>query len=248
MRGGAPRAGRSWGRGPHRRAPSRRSDERGPPAPSTRRAARRHRRTRPAVACAGPLAHVAELGGLTRDAARGRGRAGVPPRQPRVAELVVDDGEGVMTLRRIDVLGPQRAGLEEVLIRIDDGHHRLHPTHGPAIHPWGRRSGAGPRPPFRRSSARLRAGGRSRRPPPGRSWSSSSDFGTREAEVRHGGHGLLRGEGGHEPDRCAVRAPIGCWSSTGSAGRPAPPAVAQPLRSAELSIDSSGMFSFGNHP
>jgi hypothetical protein len=50
-----------------------------------------------------------------------------PPRQPGVPELVVLQGQGVGAMTGVDVVRPQRAGLVQVLVGIDDRcRHRLH--------------------------------------------------------------------------------------------------------------------------
>ena len=46
------------------------------------------------------------------------------PGQPGIAQVVVDDGQGLIGEVRVDVVGPQRPGFEEVLVRVDDGAHR----------------------------------------------------------------------------------------------------------------------------
>ena len=48
----------------------------------------------------------------------------VSPGEPGIAQLVVDDGQGLIGEVRVDVVGPQRPALEEVLVRVDDGAHR----------------------------------------------------------------------------------------------------------------------------
>ena len=46
-----------------------------------------------------------------------------PPREPWVAELVIDDGQGLVFEGGVDVLGPQRPALVQVLVRVDDDRH-----------------------------------------------------------------------------------------------------------------------------
>lgn len=48
----------------------------------------------------------------------------VTPPEPRVAQVVVDDGKGLAAQCGVDVVAPQRARFEEVLIGIDDRDHQ----------------------------------------------------------------------------------------------------------------------------
>ena len=48
------------------------------------------------------------------------------PAQPRVAEVVVDDAQRVVSVTGIDVVEPHRPGLVEVLVGVDHGQR---PTH-----------------------------------------------------------------------------------------------------------------------
>ena len=59
---------------------------------------------------------------LARRLHLGEPEPGPAPREPRVTDLVVDDGECILPIGRVHVLGPQRAGLDQVLVGIDDGH------------------------------------------------------------------------------------------------------------------------------
>ena len=118
----APTAARSSGTRPPRRRPS---------------SASRSARARRVPVVARQLVVVARLGAAGR---RGCVRAGrrardvwpgtlhvdraelaVAPRQPRVAELVVDDPQRVVAVRGIDVVEPRRARLVEVLVGVDHG-------------------------------------------------------------------------------------------------------------------------------
>jgi hypothetical protein len=68
------------------------------------------------------LAAPAESRGIARKLDIGELEALVSPGQPRVPELVLGNGQGVISMGRIDVVFPHRAGLEKVLIGINDGH------------------------------------------------------------------------------------------------------------------------------
>jgi len=64
-----------------------------------------------------------ERGCLARSLHVGRRQPSTTPRQPRVAELVVEDAQRVVAPVGIDVVAPHRAGLVQVLVGIDDGRH-----------------------------------------------------------------------------------------------------------------------------
>jgi len=55
-------------------------------------------------------------------------QAAVAPRQPRVSELVVDDGQRLVPKVGIDVVSPHRPGLVQVLVGIDQGSHGSPPS------------------------------------------------------------------------------------------------------------------------
>ena len=74
------------------------------------------------------LGQVTQFGRRPRVLHLGQREAPSPPRQPRIAQVVVEDGQRLLPTGRVDMVGPERAGLEEVLIRIDDIHHLLHST------------------------------------------------------------------------------------------------------------------------
>ena len=57
------------------------------------------------------LAIAAEHGGVAGDLDVGHVEVLAPPREPRIAQLVVDDGEGLVGEGGIDVIRPQRPAL-----------------------------------------------------------------------------------------------------------------------------------------
>ena len=66
---------------------------------------------------------AAQHGGVAGNLHVGHVEALSPPREPRIAELVVDDGQGLVPESRVDVLRPQRPALVQVLVRVDDDRH-----------------------------------------------------------------------------------------------------------------------------
>ena len=73
---------------------------------------------------AAPLTVSPDGHGVPRQLHVGEVEPSVSPREPRIAELVVLDGQRLVDQARVDVVGPQRAALVQVLVRIDDGAHR----------------------------------------------------------------------------------------------------------------------------
>src|ERR1700676_2544316 len=69
------------------------------------------------------LAMPAELSGVSRSLHIGHVEATVSPCEPGIAEIVIDNGEGLFSEARIDVVRPQRPTLVQVLVRVDDGRH-----------------------------------------------------------------------------------------------------------------------------
>jgi hypothetical protein len=57
---------------------------------------------------------------ITRKVDIGEFETLLPPRKPGVPGLVVHERQGVRALAGIDVIGPQRAGLVEMMVRIHD--------------------------------------------------------------------------------------------------------------------------------
>ena len=70
-----------------------------------------------------PLAIPTQGGGVTGNLYVGQAKTLVMPGEPGIAELVVDDGEGFVPLRGVDVIGPEGAALVEMLVGVD---HRGH--------------------------------------------------------------------------------------------------------------------------
>ena len=81
-----------------------------------------------------PTVQLADRRGVPRDLDVGRPDPATGPGQPGMTEVVVDDGQRVVPPGRLDVVGPERAGLVEVLVDIDDAH---------AVTPLRRRSSSG---------------------------------------------------------------------------------------------------------
>lgn len=74
-------------------------------------------------ALAQTLAMETEHGGVAGDLDIGHVEAAPPPREPRVAELVVLDTEGLVAQGGVGVLLPQGPALVQVLVRVDDHRH-----------------------------------------------------------------------------------------------------------------------------
>lgn len=70
-----------------------------------------------------PLAMPTQSGGVTGELHVGDVQAAVSPGEPRVAEFVIDDGEGIVSDAGVDVLRPQRPAFIQVLVGVDDGRH-----------------------------------------------------------------------------------------------------------------------------
>jgi hypothetical protein len=62
---------------------------------------------------------VADQGRPLRDGYLERRERRTPPRQPGPALRVIDNRQRVIAVRRIDVVGPGRPGLEEMLVDVD---------------------------------------------------------------------------------------------------------------------------------
>ena len=75
---------------------------------------------------AGALVVAPQGGGVVRSLHVGQAQSLPSPGEPGVADLVVDDRQRLLSSRRVDVIGPERSGLVEVLVRIDDVRHRIH--------------------------------------------------------------------------------------------------------------------------
>jgi hypothetical protein len=71
---------------------------------------------------------AADPRGVTGQLYVGDLEAAVPPRQPGVSEVIVLETERLVTPFGIDVVGPHRAALEEVLIAVDDRGHGAPPA------------------------------------------------------------------------------------------------------------------------
>src|SRR6478752_7711402 len=74
-----------------------------------------------------PLAKPPEGCGIARILDVGDVETAITPRQPRIAELVVDNGQRLVPEARIDGLRPHLPRLVQVLIGIDHGSHSSPP-------------------------------------------------------------------------------------------------------------------------
>ena len=77
------------------------------------------RRGRPLARAARRSRSSPDQGRALRDGHLERGEPAAPPGQPGPSGLVVGDGERVGRVRRVDVLGPGRPRLEEMLVDVD---------------------------------------------------------------------------------------------------------------------------------